>query len=153
MRLDRIPQENPPGTEKLVRYASMSRPFDFNGRIRSFKCAFCGILHLIRSQHNARIHALATLLVISAALYFQLTPAEWCWIVLAITSVWTAEALNTAIELLADATAKDFHPLIGRAKDVAAGAVLLTAIGAATIGLIVFWPRVCALLLDERSGQ
>jgi len=132
----------------------MSRPFEFTGRIRSFKYAFVGIFHLLRSQHNAWIHALATILVVSAGLYFQLTAAEWCWIVLAITSVWTAEALNTAFELLSDATTKDFDPLIGRAKDVAAGAVLLTAIGASTIGLIIFWPRVCTLLLDgERFDQ
>jgi diacylglycerol kinase (ATP) len=98
---------------------------------------------LLRSQHNAWIHALATALVVSAGLYFHLTTAEWCWVVLATSSVWTAEALNTAFELLADATAKEFDPLIGRAKDVAAGAVLLTAIGAAIIGLIIFLPRVC----------
>ncbi len=97
---------------------------------------------------------MATILVVSAGLYFHLTAAEWCWIVLAITSVWTAEAFNTAFELLADATTKDFHPLIGRAKDVAAGAVLLTAIGASTIGLIIFWPRFCTLLLDgEQFGR
>ena len=96
---------------------------------------------------------MATILVASTGLYFHLTAAEWCWIVLAITSVWTAEALNTAFELLADATTKDFHPLIGQAKDVAAGAVLLTVIGASIIGLIIFWPRVCTLLLDgERFG-
>ena len=131
----------------------MSRPFEFTGRIRSFKYAFDGISHLLRAQHNAWIHALATILVASTGLYFHLTAAEWCWIVLAITSVWTAEALNTAFELLADATTKDFHPLIGQAKDVAAGAVLLTAIGASIIGLIIFWPRVCMLLLDgERFG-
>ena len=86
----------------------MSRPFEFTGRIRSFKYAFYGISHLLRSQHNAWIHALATILVLSTGLYFHLTAAEWCWIVLAITSVWTAEALNTAFELLADAADERF---------------------------------------------
>jgi diacylglycerol kinase (ATP) len=132
----------------------MSRPFEFTGRIRSFKYAFRGIFHLLRSQHNAWIHALATILVVLAGLYFRLNAAEWCWIVLATTSVWTAEALNTAFELLADATTREFHPLIGQAKDIAAGAVLLTAIGASAIGLIVFWPHICTLLPDgERFGQ
>ena len=100
---------------------AISSPFGFSGRIRSFKYAFRGIFHLLRSQHNAWIHAFATILVVLAGFYFQLAAAEWCWIVLAMTSVWTAEALNTAFELLCDATTQEFHPLIGRAKDVAAG--------------------------------
>ena len=124
----------------------MNSPFEFTGRIRSFKYAFCGLFHLLRSQHNAWIHTFITVLVVLAGLCFRLTAAEWCWIVLATTLVWTAEALNTAIELLADATTKEFHPLIGQAKDVAAGAVLLTAVGASIIGLIIFWPHISALL-------
>ena len=124
----------------------MNSPFEFTGRIRSFKYAFSGLFHLIRSQHNAWIHAFITVLVVVAGFYFHLAAAEWCWIVLATTLVWTAEALNTAIELLADATTKEFHPLIGQAKDVAAGAVLLTALGASIIGLIIFWPHISPLL-------
>ena len=105
---------------------------------------------MLRTQHNAWIHALATVGVLFAGLYFDLTADEWCWIMLAMTSVWTAEALNTAFELLADATTQEYHPLIGRAKDVAAGAVLLAAIGAAVIGLIILGPRICAFLFVER---
>jgi diacylglycerol kinase len=130
---------------------STSSPFEFTGRIRSFKYAFRGIFHMIRTQHNAWIHALFTLLVVLAGLYFHLTPAEWCWIVLAMTSVWTAEALNTAFELLCDATTQEFHPLIGQAKDVAAGGVLLAAIGALTIGLIIFLPRVYHLFFGAET--
>jgi diacylglycerol kinase (ATP) len=125
---------------------AISSPFEFSGRLRSFKYAFQGIFYLLRSQHNAWLHALATIAVLSAGFYFDLAAGEWCWIVLAITSVWTAEALNTAFELLADATTQEYHPLIGRAKDVAAGAVLFAAIGASVIGLIIFLPRLCALL-------
>jgi diacylglycerol kinase (ATP) len=65
---------------------------------------------------------------------------RWCWIILAISIVWTAEALNTAFEFLADAASPEFHPLVRDAKDVAAGAVLITAGAAAVIGGIVFWP-------------
>jgi diacylglycerol kinase (ATP) len=68
--------------------------------------------------------------------------SDWCWIILAISLVWTAEALNTAFEFLADAASPEFHPLVRNAKDVAAGAVLITAIGAVIIGCIVFWPYV-----------
>ena len=65
-----------------------------------------------------------------------------------ISTVWTAEALNTAFEFLADAASPEFHPLVRDAKDVAAGAVLLTAVGASVIGVIVFWPYVAKLFCD-----
>ncbi len=120
----------------------MSHRFELSGRIKSIGHAIDGILYVLRSQHNAWIHAAGTILVAAAGFFFHLGAAEWCWIVLAATSVWTAEALNTALELLADAATKEFHPLIGQAKDVAAGAVLVTAIGALIIGGIVFWPHV-----------
>jgi len=71
---------------------------------------------------------------------------EWCWIVVAIAIVWTAEALNTAFEFLADAASPNFHPVVRDAKDVAAGAVLVTAIAAAIISGIVSWPQVATLL-------
>lgn len=96
---------------------------------------------MLRSQHNAWVHAAATFAVVVLGLACRLTPAEWCWVVLAVVAVWTAEALNTAIELLTDLASPGYHPLAGKAKDVAAGAVLITAVGAAVIGLLVFVPR------------
>jgi diacylglycerol kinase (ATP) len=116
------------------------RPFQFTGRIRSFRHAIAGIGRMIRCQHNAWVHAAMTLGVLSAAFLFHVSTGDWCWIILAISIVWTAEALNTAFEFLADAASPEFHPLVQVAKDVAAGAVLITAIAAATIGIIVFWP-------------
>jgi diacylglycerol kinase (ATP) len=118
------------------------RPFEFTGRIRSFRHAMAGILRMMRCQHNAWIHAAVTLLVLAAGFLWRISAADWCWVVLAISIVWTAEALNTAFEFLADAASPEFHPLVRDAKDVAAGAVLLTAIAAAVIGGIVFWPYV-----------
>ena len=118
------------------------RPFQFTGRIRSFYHATCGILRMIRCQHNAWIHAAITVAVVVAALLFRISSADWCWIILAMSIVWTAEALNTAFEFLADAASPEFHPLVRDAKDVAAGAVLLTATAAVVIGSIVFWPYV-----------
>src|SRR5882672_8152053 len=113
----------------------------FTGRIRSFRCAIRGIRITISSQHNAWIHAAATLLVVSVGLYFRLAKAEWCWLILAMISVWTAEALNTAFEFLTDVASPEFHPLAEKAKDVAAGAVLITAIGSVLIGIVVFGPH------------
>jgi hypothetical protein len=80
--------------------------------------------------------------VLAAGFFFHVSSADWCWIILAISIVWTAEALNTAFEFLADAASPEFHPLVRDAKDVAAGAVLVTAGAAAVIGTIVFWPYV-----------
>lgn len=124
----------------------MSHPFGITGRLRSVRCALQGIGHMLRSQHNAKIHAAATVVTVCLGLGLGLSAGEWCWIVLAITSVWAAEAMNTAFEFLCDVTTKDFHPIVGQAKDVAAGAVLLAATGAAVIGLIVFVPKVLALV-------
>ena len=122
----------------------------FTGRIRSIRCALAGIRVMILSQHNAWIHAAATLLVVIVSFVFQLTTTEWCWVVLAIISVWTAEALNTAFEFLTDVASPEFHPLAAKAKDVAAGAVLIAAIGSAVIGILVLGPHVLAELRKWR---
>jgi diacylglycerol kinase (ATP) len=115
--------------------------FTLSGRLRSVVCAARGIRIMLASQHNARIHAAATVAVLAASVAFRLTLWEWCLVVLATISVWTAEALNTAFEFLTDVASPAFHPLAEKAKDVAAGAVLITAIGAALIGLLVFGPH------------
>lgn len=117
----------------------------FTGRIRSFRCAFKGIRVMIRSQHNAWLHAIATCLVVGFAWYFRLTTYEWCLIIFAVIAVWTAEALNTAFEFLTDVASPDFHPLAEKAKDVAAGAVLIVALGSVVIGLLVFGPHLAQI--------
>jgi len=118
----------------------------FRARINSFRYAWRGIAALILTQGNALVHLAATLGVILAGFYFHVSASEWLALILAISSVWTAEGLNTAIEALADRITTEHDPLIGRAKDVAAGAVLLAAIAAAVVGAIVFGPRLLALL-------
>ena len=113
-------------------------------RIRSFGFAANGILLMLRTQPNAWIHALATVLVFLLAWWLKVSPLEWIALILASLAVWVAEALNTALEYLADATTRDFHPEIGKAKDVAAGAVLIASIGAAAVGILVFFPYLAA---------
>lgn len=120
----------------------MSRPFQFTGRIRSFKFAFVGMWTMLKTQHNAWVHASATAGVVAAGFFFGVSAAEWCWLVLAIMAVWTAEALNTAFEFLADVASPEFDPLVKHSKDVAAGAVLISAIGAVVIGFLVLGPHV-----------
>lgn len=113
---------------------------------RSFGHAFRGIGDLLRTQANARIHLAATLAVIAAGIGFGLSRVEWVAIVAAIGLVWTAEGVNTAIEAVVDLISPQPHPLARRAKDVAAGAVLLAAIAAAVIGGLIFGPRLLALV-------
>lgn len=101
---------------------------------------------MLQTQHNARIHALATIVVVIAGALIRISPTEWALIALAILCVWVAEALNTAIEFVVDLVSPDHHPLAGRAKDVAAGAVLVAAIGATIVGGIVFGPYALRIL-------
>lgn len=125
---------------------SDAETFSFSGRIRSGVHALQGIIELLKSQHNARVHAVATFGVIVAGLFFGLSAWEWCSLVLIITAVWVAEALNTAFEFLCDVVSPDFDPLVKKSKDVAAGAVLLCAMGAVAVGLIIFIPHLLACL-------
>jgi diacylglycerol kinase (ATP) len=111
-------------------------------RVSSFACAIRGVAFLIRSQPHARIHLIATVSVFALGGVFHLQRLEWCILIIAVMAVWIAEGLNTALESMADAVHPDHHPLIGRAKDVAAAAVLIAAAGAVFIGLIIFGSHV-----------
>lgn len=104
---------------------------------------------MMQSQHNAWLHAVATMAVCVAAGVLQITRVDWCLIVLSMMSVWTAEAFNTALECLTDLASPELHPLAGKAKDVAAGAVLITAVGAATIGAVVFIPHLWSMVVSS----
>jgi diacylglycerol kinase len=113
----------------------MINPLKF---IRSVRFAVQGLTTLVRSENNARIHALAVLVVIGAGIYFQITARDWLWIALAITLVFTTEAVNTALEKLVDLVSPERRPLAGQIKDLAAGAVLLTALFALVVAGVVF---------------
>ncbi|MBW8307699.1 MAG: diacylglycerol kinase family protein [Thiobacillus sp.] len=113
-------------------------------RLKSLAHALRGVDHVVRTEPNARLHLLVAVLVCAAGVYFRLGRSEWLWISVAITLVWSAEAFNTALELLADVLHPARHAGIGRAKDVAAAAVLIAALGAMVIGLLVFVPHLAA---------
>jgi len=115
-------------------------------RGRSFGFAWNGLVALLRTQWNARIHAVATAVVIIAGIVLDVSRTEWCLLVLAMGLVWAAECINTAIEALADTVSTAHHPGIGRAKDVAAGAVLVSAATAVVIGLMVLGPKLARIL-------
>jgi diacylglycerol kinase (ATP) len=113
-------------------------------RLQSFKYALKGIRLLFLSETNAKIHLVFTFLVIAGGLFFSVSSTEWCLLVLAIAMVLCAEGMNTAIEYLTDLVSPNFHELAGKTKDVAAGAVLITAIGAIIVGCMVFLPKIWA---------
>jgi diacylglycerol kinase (ATP) len=125
--------DNPTGTH-----------FSLAARLRSFVYAGRGVRAMFVSQHNAWIHAAATLVVVALGLALQIPRVEWLLLVLAVISVWAAEAINTAFEFLCDVASPEFHPLVEKAKDVAAGAVLICALGAVIVGLLVFGPPILA---------
>jgi diacylglycerol kinase len=117
----------------------------FTREAESFACAFRGIASLLKSEVHARIHLIATVAVLALGWWFEITRGEWLAVILAIGLVWVAEALNTAIEYVADLAHPDEHPEVKKLKDLAAAAVLFASIIALFVGLIVFWPRLCAV--------
>ena len=110
-------------------------------RWSSFRCAIAGIILLVLRHNHARWHLLASIVVTVLGLSLGISRFEWLALVLAMALVWVAEALNTAIELTCDAITLERHSLIGQAKDVAAGGVLLAAVFAVMVGLLVFGGR------------
>lgn len=118
----------------------MATRFSLQDRVKSFSYALKGVATLFAEQHNARLHGLAMVAVLLLAGVVGLEAWEWAVLVLTIAVVIAAEALNTAVEYLADACNPEYHPLIAKAKDVAAAAVLLLAVAAAIIALIIFCP-------------
>ncbi len=116
--------------------------FSFRDRAKSFRYAFAGIGFMLRTQHNAWLHAVATIAVVAAGLAVDLQASDWKWLVLTIAMVWVAEAMNTAFEHLCDVVSPEFHASVKTAKDVAAGAVLICAIGAVAMGWLIFAPYV-----------
>ena len=110
-------------------------------RIRSFGYAFRGIRAFIASETHAKIHLAAAVGVITMGVSCSVSAVEWCILVLAIGLVLSAEAFNSAIETVVNLVTPDQHPLAGRAKDIAAGAVLIAAVTSAVVGAIIFIPK------------
>ena len=108
---------------------------------KSFGYALSGIAYTTKTQLNFKIHLLAIVVVTLLGYFCKLSTGEWLWIVLAIGLVLVTELLNTAIELLVDLVSPGFNALAGKVKDVAAGAVLVSAVIAVFIGVIIFIPK------------
>ncbi|MCA9873846.1 MAG: diacylglycerol kinase family protein [Ardenticatenaceae bacterium] len=132
----------------------MSRPrrSELYSRVKSFHYAFAGWWYVLRTQHNAWIHALVSIAVFALAFWLRISRQEWAIIVLTVTAVWMAEFMNTALEALVDVAAPDYHPLAKIAKDVAAAAVLVGACGAVLVGLLILGPPLWQKLALLLSG-
>ena len=112
-----------------------------SGFLRSFSFAGQGAWHVVRTQRNMRVHLLAASGAIAAGLILRIGAADWACVLCAIGLVLTAEALNTVVEVLVNLWTGEFHPLAKIAKDTAAGAVLISSVAAAGVGIAVFLPR------------
>ncbi|MFB7141833.1 diacylglycerol kinase family protein [Gottfriedia sp. NPDC056225] len=116
---------------------------DFKKRsplVSSFGYAFSGIFKVIKEERNIKIHLFAALVSVGLAIYFQISRIDWLILMLIITIVISLELVNSAIEAVVDLASPDQHPLAKKAKDVAAGAVLVAAIISIIIGALLFFP-------------
>lgn len=119
--------------------------FTLRKRLQSFRYAFNGIRLLITKEHNAWIHCFAAVCVVVAGILLEISKMEWIAVVIVIGAVLAAEAVNSAMEAIADFVSPQYSEAIKQTKDLAAGAVLLMAIAAAIVGGIIFIPRLIAV--------
>jgi diacylglycerol kinase len=116
------------------------------GLFDSFKCALRGCFLALAAGRNAKIHLMFAAFIIILAAILRPSPVEWAAIVLCIAVVLSSELVNTAIEAMLDGVMPEYHPMVKVAKDMAAGAVLITAMASAFIGLIILGPRLWVLV-------
>ena len=121
--------------------------FSLKKRLLSFQNAYRGIKFVFVTQHNAWIHSAATFLVIIMGLILGVSMIEWCILVITIGIVIALEVLNTAVEELVNHVSPQFDKKAGLVKDIAAGAVLVSAIAAVIIGIMIFVPKILLYLI------
>ena len=114
--------------------------FSIHARLKSFQYAFEGVIQFFRTEHNAWLHLLATVVVFILAMVTGVSQTEAIAISIAIALVWITEMLNTCIEKIMDMLTKDYDARVKLIKDISAGAVLIAAIAALCIGMIIFIP-------------
>ena len=118
-----------------------NKPFSFLERAKSFQYALAGVINFFKTEHNALIHLLATIVVLVLAVMLRVSGLEMIALVLAIGFVWVAELFNTAIEKIMDFISAEQDPNIKFIKDLSAAAVLLAACTAIAVGCFVFIPK------------
>ena len=123
-----------------IKHGDHMAGFTFSARLKSFVYAFSGLGFMLRTQHNAWLHSIASLIVVAVGIGLRVSLADWRWLVIAMAMVWVAEIFNTAVEYICDVVSPDYSIAVKHAKDIAAGAVLVCAMAAAFIGAFTLWP-------------
>ena len=116
-------------------------------RLRSLSHAIRGVSHLLRFEHNARLHLFFAVIAVALGIWLHISAVEWLVVILCIGFVISAELFNTAIEVLADQVTHENNKEIGDVKDMSAAGVLIAALAAVVAGLVIFGPKLLALAL------
>jgi diacylglycerol kinase (ATP) len=126
--------------------SDLKEKFNFSDRLKSFRFAFHGLKELLKYEHNARIHLVLVIISIVAGILLRISSSDWIAIAIVSGLVFASECFNTAIESISDLVSPEDNEKIKKAKDVAAGGVLISAIVSVIVGLIVFIPEILRLL-------
>jgi diacylglycerol kinase (ATP) len=119
------------------------RQLSLSARLKSFGYALQGIAFMLKTQHNAWLHGVATLAVIALAVYCGVSASDWRWLIVAMGMVWVGETINTAVEYVCDVVSPENNHAVKHAKDIAAGGVLIAAVASLVIGALTFYPYFC----------
>lgn len=120
--------------------------FSIAARLKSFTFAFEGFAFMLRTQHNAWVHLVATIVVVALGFAFNVSADAWRWLIASMALVWVAEAMNTAFEYLCDVVSPQFSESVKRSKDIAAASVLVCVVASALLGAFTFAPYVLSAL-------
>lgn len=126
--------------------AALAHPPRLRRIVRSFGYAFEGLGLMLRAQPNFLVHLALAIVALAFGVLLGLSPAELALLVLTVALVLVIECVNTALETLCDLVSPGYHPLVKRAKDVSAAAVLLGAIASVGVAMLLFGPRLAALM-------
>lgn len=125
----------------------MISPYKKQTQMQSFKMAFHGLAVLIKNERNFRIHLVLAFLVLAASALLGVSTTDWILVLLLIGVVLSAEAINTCVEYICDLVSPEYHPLVKKIKDIAAGVVVLNAIIAVVGGCVIFIPYLIRLFV------
>ncbi len=123
-----------------VKNGSVPQRLTLSARLKSFAYAIAGIVFMLKTQHNAWLHGIATMAVIALAIYCDVSASDWRWLIVAMGMVWVGETINTAVEYVCDVVSPQYSEAVKHAKDIAAGGVLIAALASLIIGILTFWP-------------
>ena len=123
-----------------VKSAVTPRRLTLAARLKSFGYALQGIAFMLKTQHNAWLHGVATIAVIALAVYCDVSASDWRWLIVAMGMVWVGETINTAVEYVCDVVSPDYNHADNHAKDSADGGVLIAAVASLVIGVLSYRP-------------